>query len=114
MEKALVDVPTSEAKIDRLMRMIFDETRKWLKANDAFEFKYKYDIAKLAFQEAFNELLEKYVEQGIESKEFTVNNVQLTIRFFNGIISESMALVTANPELQVEDDVIASMMKLVR
>jgi AcrR family transcriptional regulator len=114
MEKELADIPLSTVKIDKLIRMIFTETKKWLKSNDAFEFKYKYDIAKLAFQEAFNELLEKYVEQGIASNEFNVSNVQLTIRFFNGIISESMAIVSANPELDVEDDVIESMMKLVR
>ena len=114
MEKDINQLPTSTDKIDTLIRMIFAETRKWLKTNDAFEFKYKYDIAKLAFQEAFNELLEKLVQQGVASGEFSVGNVQLTIRFFNGIISESMALVTANPDLPVEDDVIGSMMKLLR
>lgn len=112
MAAELETMPSSREKIDKLIRMIFRETKKWLKHNDAFEFKYKYDIAELAFKEAFNELLEQYVEQGIAAGEFDVSNVQLTIRFFNGIISESMALVSANPELAVEDDVIDSMMKL--
>jgi AcrR family transcriptional regulator len=112
MAQQLEAIPTGREKIDKLIRMIFTETKKWLKHNDAFEFKYKYDIAELAFKEAFNELLEQYVEQGVSAGEFEVGNIQLTIRFFNGIISESMALVSANPDLEVEDDVIESMMKL--
>ena len=114
MEEDLTGIPTSREKMDTLLRMIFAETRKRLQTVDAFEFKYKHDIAKLAFQEASNELLEKLVEEGIASKEFNAGNVQLTIRFFNGIIFEAMALVTANPALFVEHDVIESMMKLLK
>jgi len=94
--------------------MIFSETRKWLKqGNDAFEFKYKYEIAQLAFTDAYNEVFKKLLQEGIDNGEFHLSNIEITIRFINGIISESMKLISSNPDLEVEGDVITSVGKLI-
>ncbi len=114
MEKKLESYLAQKEKIVQLILMIFSESRKWLKeGNDAFEFKYKYDIARMAFTDAYNELFEKILEEGKKSKEFQITNVKLTVRFINGIISESMKLLTANPELQVEQEVTESVLKII-
>ena len=112
MAADLKELPTATEKLDQLVRMIFAESRKWLKQNDAFEFKYKYDIAGLAFQDAYNDLLAELVREGISAGEFREGPVDLTVRFINGIISESMKILSSNPELVVEEEVIAAINRL--
>ena len=112
MAADLEGLPTQREKLDQLVRMIFAESRKWLKENDAFEFKYKYDIAGLAFQDAYNDLLAKLIEAGIREGEFREGTVALTVRFINGIISESMKVLSANPEVAVEQEVIEAINRL--
>lgn len=115
MEKKLEGITSSMEKINQLILMIFIETRKWLKSgNDAFEFKYKYEIAQLAFTDAYNEVFKRLLEEGIENNELEISNIEITIRFINGIISESMKLLSVNPELQVEGEVLESIGKLLK
>jgi AcrR family transcriptional regulator len=114
MEKKISGEKTNKDKIEKLVHQIFSKTKSWLKkGNDAFEFKYKYEISELAFKEAYNELLRKIITKGMENNEFSVNNVSLTLKFINGIFSESMKLVSANPDINIEDDITNSIFKLI-
>jgi hypothetical protein len=45
--------------------------------------------------------------------EFAAAPVDLTVRMMQGMISESMRLVSANPDLEVEEHLIKSILKLV-
>ena len=114
MEKELEVYPTYQGKIEQLVRMIFAESRQWLKGNDAFEFKYKYEIAELAFQDTYTELIAELVQGGTETDEFSTSSVSLTVRFIRGIISQSMELLQTNLELQVEDEAIRAIFKLLQ
>jgi len=112
MAADLEGLSTQKEKLEQLVRMIFSESRKWLKENDAFEFRYKYDIAGLAFQDAYNDLLAEMIRGGITAGEFRDGPVELTVRFINGIISESMKVLNANPEQNVEDEVVRAIERL--
>ncbi len=113
MTKKLENHQTAKDKIYELINMIFSESKKWLKKNDAFEFKYKYEIAEIAFKEAYNELFAELIKEGIKNGEFeTTNTVELTICFINGIFSESMKLLSSNPDLEIEKNVSESILKL--
>ena len=115
MEKKLVHFPTRQERINQLIIMIFEETRKWLKqGNDAFEFKYKFEIAQIAFQDAYNVIFKKLIEEGNSLNEFKVTNPELAVRFINGIVSESMKLLSANPDLELEGEVIESIRRLLK
>jgi len=114
MERKLEELATYREKIERLIQMIFSESRKWLKKNDAFEFRYKYEIAELAFQDTYAELITEIVQKGTEQGEFSVPQVDLTVRFIRGIIAESMNLLSANPELKVEEETIEAIFKLLQ
>ena len=115
MAKKLVAYNSYEEKIKQLIYMIFSETRKWLKGgNDAFEFKYKYEISEMAFKEAYNEVFRELIEKGIGNNEFSVPNPDLSISFLNGIMSESMKLISVNPELDIENEVVNSVIKLLK
>jgi AcrR family transcriptional regulator len=114
MEAELDGIPTYRGKVEHLVRMIFSESRKWVKENDAFEFKYKYEIAELAFQDTYAELIAELVQKGIEQGEFPPLPVETTARFIRGIISEGMELLMAHPERKAEEEVIAAVLKLLR
>ena len=113
MEQKLAQFPTADAKLAQLIRLVFAEAKKWLKTNDAFEFRYKYEIAELAFKDAYSELMKQLLQQGIETGEFPAVPVELTVSMMQGMISESMRLVSANPDLDVEEHLIKSISKLV-
>lgn len=105
---------TQAEKITYLVSEIFNEARKWLKKNDAFEFKYKYEIAEMAFKDAYNKLFDKIIAVGTQTGEFKTGNVQVTLRFINGIFSESMRLLSTNPELKIETETNNTILKLLR
>jgi AcrR family transcriptional regulator len=112
MERKLEDYPTCREKVKQLIRMIFAESRQWLKTNDAFEFKYKYEIAGLAFQDTYEGLIVELVQGGTEAGEFSAPQAGLAGRFIRGIIAESMKLLHSDPNLAVEEDAIAAILKL--
>jgi AcrR family transcriptional regulator len=114
MANKLADLTTCQEKIGLLIHMIFAESRPWLKQNDAFEFKYKYDIAGLAFQDAYGELVKALLQEGVESGELDPLPVDVTVRFIQGVISESMKLLAANPELELEGETTQAVLKLVQ
>ncbi|MBN2685825.1 MAG: TetR/AcrR family transcriptional regulator [Pontiellaceae bacterium] len=112
MKTKLVDLPSWTEKVSELVRMIFEESRKWLKTQDAFEFKYKYEIAQLAFKEAFGKLLHEYITVGMANGEFAAGNVEMKVGFVQGLISEAMRLLTSDPSIEVEEELIASIRKI--
>ncbi len=114
MESGLAQSPTHREKLAQLIHLIFCEAKNWLKDNDAFEFRYKYEIAELAFKDAYSELMKQLLQQGIEAGEFAAAPVELTVRMLQGMISESMRLVSANPDLVVEDHLTSAILKLVQ
>jgi AcrR family transcriptional regulator len=114
MEKKLDKFPAYPDKLAELIRLIFAEARKWLKQkNDPFEFKYKFEIAELAFGDAYEELIKKVIQEGVDQGEFKPIQVDMTTRFIQGMISESMKLLSTNPDLDVEAETAEAALKLV-
>lgn len=114
MKSELTQLPSSGEKLAQLIRLIFAEARPWLKENDAFEFRYKYEISELAFKDAYSELIKEILETGMEDEEFVQAPVDLTMHLVQGMVAESMRLVTANPDLHIEEHLIEAVLKLVR
>jgi len=114
MERELAAYPTHCEKLESLIRMIFAESRKWLKENDAFEFKYKVEIAELAFQDTYEDLIVELVQGGTEAGEFSAPQADLAGRFIRGVIAESMKLLQSDPDLAVEEDTIEAILKLLK
>jgi AcrR family transcriptional regulator len=114
MERDLEQFPTSTEKLSQLIHMIFIEAKKWLKENDAFEFRYKYEIGELAFKDAYSELLHALVQQGLKNGEFSQAPLDLTVRMIQGMISEAMRVVSSDPDVDVEAHLIEGILKLVK
>lgn len=114
METKVAQYDSYAERLSALVHLIFTEAKKWLKDNDAFEFRYKYDIGELAFKDAYSELLQKLVQQGMQASEFSDAPAELTTRLVEGMISESMKLVSANPDLEVENHLVEGILKLLK
>ncbi len=114
MQRDVAQYPTHREKLGQLVRLIFAEAKKWLKENDAFEFRYKYEIGELAFRDAYSELLQTLVQQGMQNGEFSPAPVELTTRLIQGMLSEAIHLVTTNPDLEVEDRLVEAIWKLLQ
>jgi len=115
MKNKLNSTSSVQTQFDAIIKQVFETTRKWIKeGNDAFEFKYKYEISSLAFQDAYSELFKELLLKGVNTKEFNVQNIDLTISFIKGIISEGMKIIHLNPSQKIEIDVINSINKLLK
>ncbi len=114
MEAELAALRSERKRLAQLIRLIFAEARKWLKGNDAFEFRYKYEIAELAFKDAYSELIRTILKEGMRAGEFAKAPLDLTVSLIQGMVSESMRLVSANPDLEVEEHLVQAILKVVR
>jgi TetR/AcrR family transcriptional regulator len=103
MEVELEKSHSAKARLSRLLRMIFTESQKWLRHNDAFEFRYKHELGELAFRDAYGDLLRKLIQSGMERGEFTRRDVDTTLGFIQGILGETMKALAANPKQSVDD-----------
>ncbi len=113
MARELEKCDTNREKLENLIRMIFTQTRQWLKeGNDAFEFKYKYRISELAFKDAYSELVQAIVNDGIANGEFSATSPDMMSLFIQGIVKESMDKITSEPDTAVEDEAITAILKL--
>jgi AcrR family transcriptional regulator len=103
MELALEKFPSVREKLSRLLRMIFSESKKWLRTNDAFEFRYKQEIGELAFRDAYGDLLKRLINSGMECGEFPRRDVDTTLGFIQGILGEAMKALATNSRQSVDD-----------
>ena len=106
----------SKESIEELIKMIFSVTKKWLKdpKNNPFEFKYKYRISQLAFQNAYEGLFRMIISNGIDSSEYREQSVDLALRFLYGIMKESFDILHTNHEMNIEEETIRVILNILK
>jgi AcrR family transcriptional regulator len=115
IEPKLQNLPTYEKKMEQLVFIIFQDIRNWLKeSQDSFEFRFQFELTQKAFQEAYHSLAKNLFIAGIENGEFCKTNVELTIKFLDSILLESMKLMHVNHDLGIEQDTATSIIKLLK
>ncbi len=115
IEPKLIEIPSYEQKMEKLVLVIFQDIRNWLKeSQDSFEFRFQFELTQKAFQEAYHSLAKKLFIAGIENGEFSKTNVELTIKFLDSILFESMKLMHVNYDLGIEQETARSIIKLLK
>ena len=115
IEPKLEGFSTYEKKMEQLVFIIFQDIRNWLKeSQDSFEFRFQFELTQKAFQEAYHSLVKELFIAGIENGEFSKTNVELTIKFLDSILLESIKLIHVNHDLGIEQDTARSIIKLLK
>ena len=115
IEPKLEGFSTYEKKMEQLVFIIFQDIRNWLKeSQDSFEFRFQFELTQKAFQNAYHSLVKELFIAGIENGEFSKTNVELTIKFLDSILLESIKLIHVNHDLGIEQDTARSIIKLLK
>lgn len=115
IEPKLINVLTYERKMEQLVFIIFQDIRNWLKeSKDSFEFRFQFELTQKAYQEAYHSLIKELFLAGIENGEFCKTNIDLTVKFLDSILLESMKLIHVNHDLGIEQDTAKSILKLLK
>lgn len=109
----MADIASWPERLSVLLKMICSENKKWFTLKTDLEYKFQSDIIALALPDAYNELLKKIITRGMETGEFSEVPIDITLRFINGLITESMKILRASPKINVEDDLIQAVFKLI-
>lgn len=112
MQQKLHEKNSVQKKLMVLIEMIFKESRKWLKKNDAFEFKYKYELAAMAFKDAYTLLIKELLVEGVKKGELPEMNVDLMVQFVQGILGQSLKLLSQNFQLDLELETYEAIIKI--
>ena len=100
-------------KMETMIRINFTEFRKiHKKKSPAFDDRFQYEIASMAFREAFNRLVSDIVEEGVENKEFTVCGHEMTVKYVQALITETVRVLRDDPESTPEDVLICTIKKI--
>ena len=115
IEPRLIEISTFEKKMEQLVYIIFHDIRNWLKeSRDSFEFRFKFELTQQAFQKAYHNMAIDLYKKGIENGEFSNTNVELTIKFLDSMLYESIKLIHVNHDLGIEQDTARSILKLLK
>jgi hypothetical protein len=113
IEKELENISSAGAKIETMIRINLSGFRKiHEKKGHAFMDGFQYEIASEAFREAFYLLVSEIVEEGVRREEFSVGDIQITIRYVQTLISETVRIIAENNESQPEEHLISAIHKL--
>ena len=112
IQQKLREEDTVQKKFMVLINIIFKESRKWLKKNDAFEFKYKYELSAMVFLDAYALLIKELLVEGIKKGEFPEMNVELKVHFVQGILGQSLKLLSQNFKLDLEQETYDAIIKI--
>lgn len=112
LEKDLEQCGSNEEKLGLLTRLIIVRIRTWLKTNVNFEFKYSYKIPQIAFRDAISELIQSILRDGMDKGEFGEKNLDTTTHFIVGILSEAIAMLRADLDKEIEDEVAVAVLRV--
>jgi TetR/AcrR family transcriptional regulator len=88
----------SGSRLHALITRIFGETRKWSRKNDAFEFRFKYELADRAFAHAYQAMILGIVKEGMDAGEFRIEDPDTGVGFIQSLLSKGLELQTREPE----------------
>jgi AcrR family transcriptional regulator len=115
IEPKLCEFSNYEKKVEQLVLIIFQEMRNWLiESKDSFDFRFKFDLTKKAFQQAYHDMARDLYVAGIENNEFSKRNIDLTIKFLDSILVEGMQLIHTNNDFGIEHDTASMILKLLK
>ncbi len=116
LESGIMTISSYEDKLRYVIRQIYKISRPHVEANVADEEGYvtEAEIVGSAFKNAYQDIIKKVVQEGMNSNEFKSMDIELFIHLLYGMIQESLRLVHQDHEREVESDTIEAIMKILQ
>jgi TetR/AcrR family transcriptional regulator len=98
MAKEIEGEKDCAVRLHSLLSRIFEETRKWSRKNDAFEFRFKHELADRAFSSAYQRMLLGIVKEGKKAGVFRVEDAEVSVGFIQSLLSKGLEMQAREPE----------------
>lgn len=113
IEKKIRHLETASEKMEAMIRINFSEFRKIHKKKlKAMDGRFQSEIAAAAFREAFYQMVSNIVIQGVENKEFEVCDHEVTVKYIQALISETVMIMREQGIEEPEDFLIYTVNKI--
>ncbi len=112
LERKVKEQLTDRKKIEWLIYMAFESTRKQLKKSKSKVKSPKNLLYQSAYNEALFRIFQDCIEDGARRNVFVVKDLDLTVQIIKGIVACADQLVTAKPDINVEPEIKRTIMKL--
>ena len=113
IEKELIDLSTATEKMELMVRINFAEFRKIHKRKiPAMAQQFQADIAAGAFRETFKHMVSEILTEGVNNNEFEVCDHEMTVRYIQSIITETVRRLMEDNKSHPEDFLIFTLKKL--
>ena len=115
IEHELEVISSAAKKMETMIRINFTEFRKiHKKKSHALDDRFQYEIASMAFRESFNRLVSDIIEEGVENEEFTVCHHEMTVKYIQALITETVRALRENSLAEPEESLICTVNKILQ
>jgi len=114
IEKKILHLPTAGAKMEAMIRINFEEFRKIHKKKIRSLDGGQSEIAAGAFRETFMSLVSDIIAEGVKHNEFEVCEHEMTVRYIQTLITDTIKSLLENEASQPEDVLICTVNKLLK
>jgi AcrR family transcriptional regulator len=113
IEKKIIHLESAKAKMEAMIRINFEEFRKVHKRKAAaLDERFQSEIAAGAFREAFSRMVSDIIREGVANKEFEVCDHEMTVRYIQALITETVMKMREDKDAHPEDFLVFTVNKL--
>lgn len=113
IEKKIRHLDTASEKMEAMIRINFSEFRKIHKKKiKAMDERFQSEIAAGAFREAFYQMVSGIITEGVDEKEFEVCDHEMTVKYIQALISETVMIMREQKIEEPEDFLICTVNKI--
>ena len=113
VEEEIRHLSSAKAKMDAMIKINFDEFRKIHKKRaKAMDDYSRAEIASRIFRKTFFSLVSDIVKEGVDNKEFEVCDQELSVRYIQALITETILMAREDADERPEEMLIQALNKL--
>jgi len=115
IEKVIVNMNSPSEMVEEVIRINFSEFRRVHKKRvPGFDERFQSEIAGAAFRETFDRMLSDIIQEGIDKAEFEAADVELTVRYIQSLIFETVKVIREDYSAEPEEYLIETIIKLLK
>ncbi len=112
MSRRLEGLTTATERMQMLIHMIFDNASLYLKSSQGLDLHDRDDMANLVFQAAYESILMRVVDDGLQTGEFRLTGDELGRSFLKAVIQQGLQVMRQDPDSRVEHPTGVAVLKL--